>query len=291
MAFAATTLNRAGKIHELLEDGALPRRAKSRHAGVDAMWRGLAQLDDASALIARILLSELGQNGLDFPLLETKVIPSTTLLAYAPVRSASASTLRPDLYLREKIEILRKVRLDGPNGAAGPVPASGCSGESALLDIVEVREWLQRRNSPTTLAWIVRPGQWTYWGLTMRERATLGLTFEASLDSETRATAELTLVLGHLIGLTILPNSPTNQLSIRLQTLLDAGSRIFAMAAPADATVQASCTQCFEALDALERAGVISQMTFPAAALRQCANPHQDLQTLTVAVSKPNRVD
>lgn len=290
MASAATALNWTGIIHELLEGGAPPRRVKFRHTGVDAMWRGLAQLDDASALIARILLSELGQNGLDFPLLQTKVIPSTTLLAYAPVRSAAAA-LRPDHYLREKIEILKKARLDGPNGAAGPVPASGCRGESALLDIVEVREWLHRRNSPTTLAWIVRPGQWTYWGLTMRERATLGLTFEASLDSETRATAELTLVLGHLIGLTILPNSPANQLSIRLQTLLDAGSGIFATATPTDATVQALCTQCFNALGALERAGVISQMTFPAAALQQSAGTHPDLQTLTVAVSKPTKVE
>jgi len=287
----AATLNWAGIIYEFHTTDARSMRTGCRHSGVDALWPALAQLDDVSALIARILLSELGQDTLDFPLLQTKIISSTMLLEFSPVQDASARSLRPELFLPEKLETLRKVRLNGaaifPNREPTPDGRPLIAGESTLLDIIEIREWRRWQNSPTPKAWMMRPGQWAYWGLTNFQRVALGQAFSASLTFGNRATAELTLALGQLIGLTILCESQALQTIIRLQSLLAAVDKIPAPAKTVNTTVQSTYRQCFEALIALESVGLISDLVLPSPELQQRAKTPSHWHNLTIALGGP----
>lgn len=193
--------------------------------------RRLEELDLATAVVARALLSELGGTGnpdSGRPLEQTVVVTPEQLLAYGAVRQACRYVDDVEEFLRRQVTALREVTFWSSLDPALPGAPPARFDEVALFNIVEVREWSDTDADANGAAvhWMVRGGLWAGSHLRQACRGPLCRIARASLEPEQETASLLVLRIGSLAMGGACPGGAREPIRTTVEALLTAVGRL-----------------------------------------------------------------
>ena len=188
--------------------------------------RCLEELDLATAVVARALLSELGGTGdrdSGRPLEYSVAVTPRQLLSYGAVQEVCRYVDDVDGFLGRQVTVLRDVTFLPVAGIGAPLPHTD---EVALFNIVEVREWRDANDETTAVHWMVRGGLWAGSHLRQACRGALCRIAHASLDTKRESAASMVFRIGALAMADACPSSERKQITMSVESLLAAVGRL-----------------------------------------------------------------